>query len=186
MSKFSVGDTVRVTDPESERFDQVLKIAGTWRGIREWVYNFNVDGILFSFAEHHLILAEPTATETINEMLAESEPKKSVGMDEREIDGEYVPGKVDHAATLKTMAQGLAAEMDAAQNAHREAVTHPAHYTSHPSGVECLTITRHMGFALGSAMKYIWRADLKGNAIQDLEKAIFYIQDEIAKRKAAL
>lgn len=62
-------------------------------------------------------------------------------------------------------------------------VNHPAHYTSHPSGIECIQITRHMGFNLGCALKYIWRADLKGNAIQDLEKSIFYIQDEIEKRQ---
>lgn len=62
-------------------------------------------------------------------------------------------------------------------------VSHPKHYNSHPSGVECITITRHMGFNLGNAMKYIWRADEKGNAIQDLEKARWYIEDEIQKRK---
>lgn len=60
----------------------------------------------------------------------------------------------------------------------------PSHYTSHPSGVECIQITRHMGFNLGNAMKYIWRADLKGTSIQDLEKAVFYIRDEITLRKA--
>lgn len=60
-------------------------------------------------------------------------------------------------------------------------VTHPSHYTSHPSGVECLTITRHMNFNLGNAIKYIWRAGLKGNAVQDLRKAKFYIEDEIAR-----
>jgi hypothetical protein len=38
-----------------------------------------------------------------------------------------------------------------------------------------------MNFNLGSALKYIWRADLKGNAIEDLEKAVFYLRDEIAK-----
>jgi len=62
-------------------------------------------------------------------------------------------------------------------------VNHPAHYTQHPSGIECIEITRHMGFNLGNAMKYIWRADLKAKAIEDLEKAIFYIQDEIEKMK---
>ena len=62
-------------------------------------------------------------------------------------------------------------------------VNHPAHYTEHPSGVECITITRHMGFNLGNAFKYIWRADLKGNAIEDLEKAAFCINDEIIRRK---
>lgn len=62
-------------------------------------------------------------------------------------------------------------------------VNHPAHYTNHPSGVECIQITQHMGFCLGNAVKYIWRADLKGNAIEDLEKAEFYIKQEIALRK---
>ena len=62
-------------------------------------------------------------------------------------------------------------------------VNHPKHYTSHPSGVECIQITRHMGFNLGNAMKYIWRANLKYNAIEDLEKAVFYLKDEIEKRK---
>ena len=62
-------------------------------------------------------------------------------------------------------------------------VNHPKHYTSHPSGVECIQITRHMGFNLGNAVKYIWRADLKNDAIEDLEKAVWYIKDEIEKRK---
>lgn len=63
-------------------------------------------------------------------------------------------------------------------------VNHPKHYTSHPSGVECIEITRHMNFNCGNAMKYIWRADEK-NGIQDLEKAAWYIADEIKRRKAA-
>lgn len=62
-------------------------------------------------------------------------------------------------------------------------VNHPKHYTSHPSGVECIEITRHMTFNLGSAFKYIWRAGLKEDAIQDLEKAIFCLHDEIRKRR---
>jgi len=62
-------------------------------------------------------------------------------------------------------------------------VEHPAHYTKHPSGVECITITEHMGFNLGNAMKYIWRADEKGNVLQDLEKARWYINREIELRK---
>lgn len=40
-----------------------------------------------------------------------------------------------------------------------------------------------MGFNLGNVMKYIWRADLKGKDIQDLEKAAFYLRDEIELRK---
>lgn len=64
-------------------------------------------------------------------------------------------------------------------------VNHPLHYTQHPSGVECIQITEHMGFNLGNAIKYIWRADLKGDSIQDLEKAKWYLDREIAKRKKA-
>jgi len=63
-------------------------------------------------------------------------------------------------------------------------VNHPPHYTSHPSGVECIQITEHMGFNLGNALKYIWRADLKGSAVEDLEKAVFYINRELEKRKS--
>lgn len=62
-------------------------------------------------------------------------------------------------------------------------VNHPSHYTSHPSGVECITVTRHMNFNLGNVMKYIWRADHKEAPLQDLEKALFYLKDEITKRK---
>ena len=61
-------------------------------------------------------------------------------------------------------------------------VNHPDHYTSHPSGIECIQITEHMSFCLGNAIKYIWRAGLKHNAIEDLQKAVFYINREIEKR----
>jgi len=60
-------------------------------------------------------------------------------------------------------------------------VNHPSHYTSHPSGVECIAITEHMNFNLGNAMKYIWRAGLKGEALEDLKKAAFYINREISR-----
>jgi hypothetical protein len=61
-------------------------------------------------------------------------------------------------------------------------VNNPSHYTSHPSGIECIDVTRHMSFNLGNATKYIWRCDLKKDAIEDLRKAIFYLNDEIDLR----
>lgn len=61
-------------------------------------------------------------------------------------------------------------------------VDHPAHYTSHPSSIECIQVTEHMGFNLGNAVKYIWRADLKADAIEDLKKAKWYIERELQKR----
>lgn len=63
-------------------------------------------------------------------------------------------------------------------------VNHPPHYTSHPSGIECIQVTEHMSFCVGNAVKYLWRADIKGNAIEDLEKARFYIDREISRRKS--
>lgn len=63
-------------------------------------------------------------------------------------------------------------------------VNHPAHYTNHKSGVECITIVEHMSFCVGNAIKYLWRADEKGNAIEDLGKARWYIGREIERRKA--
>lgn len=64
----------------------------------------------------------------------------------------------------------------------QDPVNHPKHYTEHPSGIECIQITEHMGFNLGNALKYIWRCDLKKDAIEDLRKARWYIEREIAKR----
>ena len=62
-------------------------------------------------------------------------------------------------------------------------VNHPKHYTAHPSGIECIAITEHMNFCIGNAVKYLWRADLKNDAIEDLEKARWYIDREISRRK---
>ncbi len=62
-------------------------------------------------------------------------------------------------------------------------IDHPPHYTRHPSGIECIEITEHMGFNLGNAIKYLWRADLKGAAVDDLKKAQWYIARELQKRE---
>lgn len=57
----------------------------------------------------------------------------------------------------------------------------PAHYRSHPSGIEAIQVTEHLNFCLGNAIKYIWRAGLKADAIEDLEKARWYLDREIAR-----
>lgn len=67
-----------------------------------------------------------------------------------------------------------------------DAVNHPKHYKEHPSGVECIQITEHMGFNLGNAVKYIWRCDLKKDAIEDLKKAIWYLEREVKLRESNL
>lgn len=68
-------------------------------------------------------------------------------------------------------------------------VNHPSHYTSHPSGVECITVTECYNFNVGNAIKYLWRNGLKSEEglsddekqIEDLEKAIWYIKREIQR-----
>jgi hypothetical protein len=70
-------------------------------------------------------------------------------------------------------------------------VNNPAHYTSHPSGVECIDIAEHHNFCIGNAIKYLWRAGLKSDAdktdtqkqIEDLEKSVWYIRREIERIK---
>lgn len=63
-----------------------------------------------------------------------------------------------------------------------DSVTHPKHYTSHPSGIECIQVTEHMNFCRGNAVKYIWRAGQKGNSIdkeiEDIAKAEEYCRIE--------
>lgn len=61
-------------------------------------------------------------------------------------------------------------------------VNHPKHYQN-INGVECIDVVEQMNFNLGNAVKYIWRADEKGNPIQDLEKAKWYIEREIERRR---
>jgi len=67
-----------------------------------------------------------------------------------------------------------------------DVVNSPPHYTEHPSGIECIQVTEHMGFNLGNAIKYIWRCDLKKDAIEDLKKAQWYIEREIQKRTKSM
>jgi hypothetical protein len=59
-------------------------------------------------------------------------------------------------------------------------VDRPEYYNSHPSGVECATITEHMTCMIGCAVKYLWRHGLKAgvDADLDLRKAIWCIERE--------
>jgi len=68
-----------------------------------------------------------------------------------------------------------------------DAVNSPPHYTQHPSGIECIEVSQHYNFCIGNAIKYLWRNGLKkshdltdkDSQIQDLRKAIWYIEREI-------
>ena len=69
----------------------------------------------------------------------------------------------------------------AEKNTKKNNVDHPEHYQvfKDKSGIEPIDIARHLDFDLGNAIKYILRAGNKGNAVEDLNKAIWYIKDKI-------
>ena len=59
-------------------------------------------------------------------------------------------------------------------------VNHPKHYTS-IKGIECIQVTENFNFCKGNAIKYIWRSGQKDSEIEDLRKAIWYINREIKR-----
>jgi hypothetical protein len=61
-----------------------------------------------------------------------------------------------------------------------ETVDHPPHYNQHPAGIECIDVVEEMGFNIGNAIKYLWRAGLKPGTdnTEDLKKAAWYIDRE--------
>jgi hypothetical protein len=61
-------------------------------------------------------------------------------------------------------------------------VDHPRHYNV--GKIEAITVIEdwNLGFNLGNTVKYIARADHKGNAVEDLKKALWYLQRELARR----
>lgn len=63
-------------------------------------------------------------------------------------------------------------------------VSHPSHYTSHPSGVETIEITKHESFLRGNLLKYVLRAPYKGNELEDMQKAQQYLSWEIERLQA--
>ena len=75
------------------------------------------------------------------------------------------------------------------ESAPKQKVNHPSHYSylKELCGVEVIDITRHLDFDTGNAVKYLLRAGHKSEqgyddttkAIEDLQKAIFYIKDKI-------
>jgi hypothetical protein len=70
----------------------------------------------------------------------------------------------------------------------KEKINHPPHYNNSKAAcecgrrIECIDVTRHLSFNIGNAIKYLWRCDLKGQTLDDLKKAAWYIADEIKQR----
>lgn len=83
--------------------------------------------------------------------------------------------------TTAALGQAEDGSAESPEDSERDFVNNPPHYNDHPSGIECIEVTRHFNFAIGNAIKYLWRHGKKDpeKTIEDLKKAIFYIEDEI-------
>ena len=66
-----------------------------------------------------------------------------------------------------------------------ETVNHPAHYNAGKIEVIDAIEEWNLGFHLGNAVKYIARAQHKGSELQDLRKAVWYLNRYIEKKEAA-
>jgi hypothetical protein len=156
MSKFSVGDRVVVVENNHSEKDTFLQGRGAVLSVSDSdEYDVTVD---LGFDRH-------------------------VNFDSSELEFEHIydalSAKPDAAATIFNEADFLAIKVDSRPG---DVVNHPSHYTSHPSGIECIQVTEHMNFNLGNATKYVWRAGLKSDdPVQDLQKARWYIEREIQR-----
>ncbi|RST07989.1 DUF3310 domain-containing protein [Streptomyces sp. WAC07149] len=78
----------------------------------------------------------------------------------------------------------LEAVQDLTSTRSDDGVSHPPHYTSHPSGIEAIELTRHHDFLTGNVLKYVLRAPYKGAQVQDLKKAAQYLTWAIEKAES--
>jgi len=62
-----------------------------------------------------------------------------------------------------------------------DVIHQPEHYSSHPSGVEPIQITKFESFLRGNIIKYVMRAPYKGRELQDMYKARQYLDWEIER-----
>ena len=74
--------------------------------------------------------------------------------------------------------------------AFEDPVNHPSHYTNGPlhstcgDPIECIDVVQDRDFLLGNTIKYLWRAGLKGPALEDLQKARWYLDRAITRLEA--
>jgi hypothetical protein len=156
MSKFKVGDRVVIVNKETAFTRRRGEVVG-FREDEAFPINVLMDGE----SGHTCFNETELEFEHIYDALSSPAPK----VDSRLIDTPEVEGFDEWVDSM-----------------HEEVVNHPSHYTSHPSGIECIQVTEHMNFNLGNAVKYLWRSDLKAETpIEDLQKARWYIEREIQR-----
>lgn len=87
-----------------------------------------------------------------------------------------------HKMRKRMIEQGY--EMEHEMPEKTDMIDHPPHYTA--TAVEPIDVIEAwgLGFHLGCCLKYLARCELKGRPIEDLEKARWYLDREIVRRKS--
>ena len=67
-----------------------------------------------------------------------------------------------------------------------EYVAHPIHYGGKDNTYEAIKVIEawKLNFSLGNVLKYISRAGKKDNIVQELEKALWYLERELENQKS--
>ena len=127
----------------------------------------------------------PSRVHTVKWLDKKAEAKKKVQV-ERSHDPKVVKVEQDYLKTVKTAMDAIQKKpyMKAAFE-KPDIVNHPPHYKS--GGIETIDFieAKDLNYRLGNVVKYVSRAGKKGDPIQDLEKAAWYLQREITARKNA-
>ena len=99
---------------------------------------------------------------------------------------ENVPVALEEAEknNVESMLEAVSKPKERKAKPKVDMVNHPPHYTA--GGIETIDYieAKEFNYHLGNAVKYIWRADEKWDAIEDLKKAKWYIERELKKRGA--
>lgn len=174
MSKFNKGDRVRVTNHRSIRYREIGTVEST---SGHEVHVLMDSGRRLRGNERFLELfderidLEADHNNGIEKLMRPA--------DDDEIQNDPLGEQID----LGCIERG-AMVFAQVPNAKTDPVNHPAHYTAYP-GIEVIQLTEHMNFCLGNAVKYVARAGLKdpSKTIEDLKKAVWYIEREIQRLK---
>lgn len=130
-------------------------------------------------------MTKPFDVSTLMENIDEEIAKDTHDSNRPELSPFISPKRHDGGKDRRSSATGSKDTTEAIQETRNPDIAedsiNPAHYRRHPSGIECIEVTRHMNFNTGNAVKYIWRYMDKGDPIENLKKAQWYIDDEIRR-----
>lgn len=103
--------------------------------------------------------------------------RKSRKVTSKQIEADFDAVTKDITDKIKTLAIAMDADLDV------DMVNHPKHYTV--GGIETydFIVAKGLSYELGNVVKYITRADLKGNRLQDLKKAQWYLNAAINREE---